>query len=364
MNALQIGLAVLGALLLLAVLLHGLWTTRQQRPRIWRSDSAAGHGAGSPVPMPSGADADPLDNERIEPTLDTPSAVLAERAEPAWASPLHERRAALDPLIDAIAPLALDSVVSGDAVLAAMPGSRRVGSKPFFVEGLHAEDGQWETVRSGQRYSALQLGVQLANRAGALNDIEFSEFVVQAQAVADALGATPEFPEMRDEVARARELDQFASAHDALLTLQLRARRAAWSPGYVAQHAAALGFVAGALPGRMVLPSPHPGAAPWVGLQFDTQAALADDPEQTALVRVDLSLEVTHVPRGDGAYPRLCEAAQQLAQRMDGALTDERGQPLPAEALTRIGADLETLYDALDARDLAAGSVLARRLFS
>ena len=29
-----------------------------------------------------------------------------------------------------------------------------------------------------------------------------------------------------------------------------------------------------------------------------------------------------------------------------------------------IGYELETLYDTLDARDLASGSVLARRLFS
>jgi hypothetical protein len=52
------------------------------------------------------------------------------------------------------------------------------------------------------------------------------------------MGGAPEFPEMLDEVARARELDQFASAHDAQLGFTLRARSAAWSPGYVQQHAA------------------------------------------------------------------------------------------------------------------------------
>jgi hypothetical protein len=34
------------------------------------------------------------------------------------------------------------------------------------------------------------------------------------------------------------------------------------------------------------------------------------------------------------------------------------------ESLDAIGADLEMLYDTLDARDLAAGSPQARRLFS
>jgi len=32
--------------------------------------------------------------------------------------------------------------------------------------------------------------------------------------------------------------------------------------------------------------------------------------------------------------------------------------------MDQIGADLESLYDALDARDLSAGSAQARRLFS
>jgi hypothetical protein len=58
------------------------------------------------------------------------------------------------------------------------------------------------------------------------------------------------------------------------------------------------------------------------------------------------------------------EVARALAHSMDGALTDDQGRQLPEMALDRIGTDLEGLYTALEARDLAAGSLLARRLFS
>jgi len=129
-----------------------------------------------------------------------------------------------------------------------MPATRRAGSKPFAIEGVNAATGQWETPHAGQRYCAFQAGVQMANRTGALNEIEFSEFVVKAQAFADAINAAPDFPDMLQEVARARELDQFASDHDAQLMFMLRARQAAWSPGYVQQNAARLGFVPGAMP--------------------------------------------------------------------------------------------------------------------
>ncbi len=67
---------------------------------------------------------------------------------------------------------------------------------------------------------------------------------------------------MLHEVFRSRELDQFASQHDAQLNFMLRPTRAAWSPGYIAQHAGALGFVPAAMPGRMVLPAAEPGLPP------------------------------------------------------------------------------------------------------
>jgi ZipA, C-terminal FtsZ-binding domain len=254
--------------------------------------------------------------------------------------------------------------VAGELALAVLPATRRAGSKPFAVEGYNRLTNQWEIPTPGQRYSAFHAGVQLANRTGALNDIEYSEFVVKAQAFADAVGGTPEFPEMMDEVARARELDQFASSHDAQLGFTIRARATAWSPGYVQQHAARQGLVPGVIPGRLVLPAAEQGLPPVLGLAFDTQAALADDPEQSALRSITLSLDVPQVARTEQPFLRMRDLAVALAASMDGLITDDQGNVIRAEALDAIGADLEQLYDTLEARDLSAGSLQARRLFS
>jgi hypothetical protein len=374
MSTLQVSLAIIGGLVLVGVVVYNAWVTRRNLPRTAGDLGSEPGAAGNSVPAASvfppvspGADED----GRIDPVLD--EEVLARpvhlsdlghlnSAAPASSSP--DKRPTLDALIDVIAPLALEAEVSGDAVLAALPGTRRVGSKPFAVECQSALSNDWEAPRLGQRYHALQAGVQLANRAGALNDIEFSEFVVKAQAFADTLGATPDFPDMRAEVARARELDAFASGHDAQLGFTLRARRAAWSPGYVTQHATQQGFLAGSLPGRMVLPGSSAGQAPILSLAFDPQAAMAEDPEQSALRELALSLEITHVPRSEQPFVRMRQAAAALAEAMDGVVTDDAGQPLSTEALDQIGADLEVLYDALDGRELSAGSAQARRLFS
>ena len=363
MSSLTVALAILGGLVLAAVIGYNAWMSRRNAPR--QPDAT------QPAPLEASPPSDGSEpvlhidphsvpgNERHEPLFDPDLPAPA-----ALAPPTGDRRGGLDPLIDVIAPVSLDGLASGDAALAAMPATRRAGSKPVAIEGLNEYTGEWEQPAPGQRYGAFQVGVQLANRTGALNEIEYSEFVVKAQAFADAVNGAPEFPEMLDEVGRARELDQFASSHDAQLGFVLRALHAAWSPGYVQQNAARHGFVAGMIPGRMVLPTGEPGMPAILGLSFDTQAALADDPAQSAIRELTLSLDVPQVERGERPFARMREVAAALAREMDGVVTDSDGQLLRDETMDVIGADLEQLYDTLDSRDLAAGSPLARRLFS
>jgi hypothetical protein len=350
MSTLQISLAIAGAAVLVVVVAHGAWTSRKNRPRQATQPAPAS----GETTTDTSTDGDTL--ERQDPAFDGSLEALTTLTS-------IEKKAALDGLIDVIAPIAIEGQVSGEAALSAMPATRRVGSKPFAVEGLSIETGEWETPAAGQRYSAFQAGVQLANRTGALNQIEYSEFVMKAQAFADAVNGEPEFKEMHEEVARARELDQFASEHDAQLSFTLRAATIAWSPGYVQQNAARHGFVAGAIPGRMVLPGAQ-AQAPILVLSFDSQAAMADDPEQTALRELTMSLDVPQVSRSEKPFELMCKAALALASAMDGALMDDNGNRIRVESMQVINADLEKLYDTLDARELSAGSPLGRRLFS
>ena len=354
MSNLQIGLAIAGGLVLAGVVAHSAWSARKNQPKLPTPEA--------PLDQPPVHNASDTFAERQEPSFDSDSE-LGSLSNLASLMAI-DKKPGLDALIDVIAPVALESDVSGEAALSAMPATRRAGSKPFGVEGLNSATTGWELPAANQRYSAFQCGVQLANRLGALNQIEYSEFVMKTQAFADAIGGEPEFPEMGDEVARARELDQFASAHDAQLSFTLRALSTAWSPGYVAQNAARLGFVAGSIPGRLVLPATERGGAPLLGLAFDTQAAMAEDPEQTALREVTLSLDVPQVPRAEQPFVRMRESAAALAASMGGVVMDDNGNVIEPEAMDVIGSELEQLYDTLDERDLSAGSVLARRLFS
>jgi hypothetical protein len=57
-------------------------------------------------------------------------------------------------------------------------------------------------------------------------------------------------------------------------------------------------------------------------------------------------------------------SAQALSLGMDAAIVDDAALPLSPQGFAAIGTELGQLYATLEARDLAAGSAAARRLFS
>jgi hypothetical protein len=302
-----------------------------------------------------------------EPTLGGASAADAASSSVMTSPPpprLRKPSARLDALVDAIAPLRVEAPVTAELALAHLPPTRRAGSKPFMIEGLNAESGEWEPPTIGQRYGEFQAGVQLANRAGALNEIEYSEFAQKVEAYAESIGAMADLPDMLDVVARARELDHFAVQHDAQLAVRLAARGAAWSVGYLVQQAGLRGFVPGAVPGRLVRPSATEGAPPLLTLAFDAQAALADEPERAIVRDATLAFDVPQTEREADPFALWQSSAQALSRDLDAAIVDDNGQPITEAGFAQIGAELGRLYDALQARELAAGSAAARRLFS
>ena len=380
------GLAIVGGVVLLGVLANGLYQARKASPRqadevdpgsrvdpqlgglqtgglqtgglhTGAPQAGAGQGGGAGSSLDH---TDPGLGGRSAEQTDFDPTALALGQRPA----APRKTARLDPLIDAIATLALEAPVTGEQALLHLPPTRRAGTKPFLIEGLNRDTGDWELPAAGQRYGEFQAGVQMANRSGALNQIEYSEFVQKLQGFADGVGAMAELPDMQDVVARARELDGFAGDHDAQLSLTLRANAAAWSVGYLQQIAGRHGFIPGALPGRLVMPGADDASPPVLVLQFDPQVALADDPAAASVRQVQLSLDVPQTPEAAEPFPAWHQAARLLAADMDAAIIDDSGRPITLHAFASIGNDLATLYAALASRDLAAGSPAARRLFS
>src|SRR6218665_3137517 len=122
MSTWKVSLSILGAVVLALIVAYNAWTTRRHTPR--RAQDEA-HGGRPPPGFAATPPAAPLG----APAADAEAA----RQWPVPALP-PERRYGLDPLTDVIAPLQPEHPVSGAAALAALPPTRRAGSKPFAIE--------------------------------------------------------------------------------------------------------------------------------------------------------------------------------------------------------------------------------------
>lgn len=364
MSSLMIALGSLGGVVLAGIIAHGAWAARRAGPRrAEREPARSGSDAAEPrEPV--------MDGARLSSPSDDPGGIEPTGLDAAPPEPGDTRRPRrrivlrVDPLIDAVATLRLEAPVFGMTVLPHLPASRRAGGKPFMIEGLNTGTSEWEAPTSAGSYSEFQAGLQLANRTGALNEIEYSEFVQKVQTFAEAIGAMADFPDMLEAVAGARELDRFASDHDAQLAVHLQARRSPWSVGYIQQRAGHHGFVAGVVPGRLVMPAVEEGAPPVLTLTFDPKAALADDPDQAAVRDLTLAFDVPQTDPGAAPFAAWQASAQALAEDLDALIVDDAGRPLAPEGFAGIDGQLGQVYAQLAAREIAAGSSTARRLFS
>ncbi|WP_197357758.1 cell division protein ZipA C-terminal FtsZ-binding domain-containing protein, partial [Ralstonia pseudosolanacearum] len=272
----------------------------------------------------------------------------------------------IDPLIDCIVPLHPDREVSGDRLLPAMSKLRRAGTKQIHVEGLNPVANAWETIRAGQRYLDLQVAVQLANRTGPLNALEFSEFINAIDPLCEAADATPELPEMNETLSNARELDAFASECDVQLGVSVISDGAPWSAAYVQTVATQDGLVLSRDGTRFT--RFHGGTdgvqRALFTLQFVDTNFLRDDLTAKGGRQITLLLDVPLAEEVAKPFKQICEYAYTLSQRMGAQVVDDNLRPLTEQSFIAIQKHLRVLYDKLEARGLPAGSSAAVRLFS
>ena len=274
--------------------------------------------------------------------------------------------AVIDPLIDCIVPMHLEGKTSGDRILPLTGRLRRAGTKPIHIEGLLAESNAWEPVTAGHQYEDLQVSVQLANRSGPLNALEFSEFASAVHTLAEALEASVDLPDMAETVANARELDGFAAGNDVQLGVNVISDGAPWSAAYVQNVATQDGLVLSRDGTKFTRYQANGDGVqrPLFTLQFGDTNFLRDDLTVKGGSQITLLLDVPLACRTTKPFKTVCEYGYSLAQRMGAQLVDDNMRPLTEPSFIAIFTQLETLYDKLEARGLPAGSPVAMRLFS
>ncbi|RQS13988.1 cell division protein ZipA C-terminal FtsZ-binding domain-containing protein [Burkholderia sp. Bp8998] len=269
--------------------------------------------------------------------------------------------AIVDRRIDCIVPIRLGAPMPGDKILPAAQRLRRAGSKPVHIEGK-PEGGQWELLQNGVRYEELRAAAQLANRSGALNELEFSEFVTGVQQFADAIDGAPEFPDMMETVAMARELDGFAAQCDAQLSINVMSDGAPWSANYVQAVASQDGLLLSRDGTRFVKLDAKQN--PVFMLQFGDTNFLRDDLTYKGGNMITLVLDVPVAEEDILPFRLMCDYAKSLSERIGARVVDDSRRPLPESTLVAIDQQLMKLYAKLEEAGIPAGSPVTRRLFS
>ena len=266
---------------------------------------------------------------------------------------------AIDDEIHAIVTLEPESLLSGERAWSLLHAFRHAGRQPVMLVGVRGD--LQEPIRAGQRYEAVLVAVQLANRSGPLNEIEWSEFVAALQHVCEQIPASCEIPEMRETTARARALDAQCVPLDAQIGINLASTHKGWPGGHVATLARDHGLILRP-DGRFHALDEH-GMTLFVLQNGDGGAFRADTLETQLTSRLTLLLDVPRAPQGQKPFERLVGLAQVLATALDAAIVDDESHTLAPAALASIGRQIEPVYEKLAAAGMPAGSPRALALF-
>jgi FtsZ-interacting cell division protein ZipA len=368
MTDLQASLIGIGSAIVVGVISYNKWQEYKAKKTVERAFPSTP----DDVLMNSDRDAGTIAGERHEPSFvqehsdatdaaapdSTGHAQQATRqhsSEPAGLPPIQQaKELPIDELIDCIIPLGLEGPLRGEKVLSMLQSLRHVGNKPVHFIG-QTGNGGWEPIAYGGVYSALQAGVQLANRSHALNELEYSELVMRLRQVADDLGAESDVPDMNKVMTAARELHQFVSDYSAQLSVNVQSNGAPWE---ISTLLAALGRQGFDLrpDGRLVMPDGDSG----VLFSLSTNATMAA--ETTS--RLTLLLDVPCVEPSLDGFGAMIACAKSLAARLDGTVVDDSNQALSDAALAEIAAQLNAFYGDMETAEIPAGSTRAIRLFS
>ena len=355
MSDLQIGLILLGVVLILLVLLFNWWQDRRVRKQMQEQ----------------------FPEREEDPLLGgTPPPLAAMRREPGLGSvaePAHETRAngdavqdasgsdddpaEADPTTEVVIDISFAQPVPSEQLHAATHGLKRVGSKPVRLFAEKEGGGHRARLRPGESYVSMQLAVLLANRNGPLSEIEWSELWTAAQSLTERFEGSMEGPEIKEVVQRAQRLDAICAELDAMVGLALQLP-GALSVAEVGQALEEVGFLR------------HGPQLAWMselGIPRFTalfNGRLPGEVQSAGVDRIELVLDLPNSPADDQAFSRMASVGRHLAANLDAQLLDDQGRPVADGADQAIDVQLHERYRQLEAAGFVAGEYRTARLFS
>ena len=220
------------------------------------------------------------------------------------------------------------------------------------------EAGTWTRIAPGDpaAYGAFRAALQLVSREGVVSEGKLIEFRSEVENLAATLGASSIAPEMKQAMDRARELDQFCADTDIQIVLNLVPAAGSEFPDPRLDAAITATGLERLADGQHALRDAQ-------GRLLYTVFTVAGE-RQGEVAKLAFLLDVPRAPEVRRAYESMVRFARQLSAGLGGSLIDDNGRPLDEQALAAIGAELDSVRQALEGRGLPPGGPLALRMFS
>jgi len=353
MSDLQIGLLMLGVLVVAGVLAFNWYQERQFRRRAEQT-FAGGHDdilferratvAAAAAPL------DPLEGPRIEPRI-TPQMNAPGADGLAGGLPLQPGLP--QPEIDYIVEIRAGEIIPAEQLTQLRRTLATLGRIINF-SGFDFRSKSWQPLAlEGARYTSVRAALQLVDRSGPVNGEHLQRFGDAVRAAAREMAAIAELPEFAPALEQATNLDRLYADVDVVVGINVVART-----GQVF-HGTKIRTLAEAA-GLQLQPD---GVFHCLD---DRGGALFSLDKIGSLTTPDITflLDVPRVSDGLRAFDRMVAMSRSFADSLDGMLADDNRVPLNDAGLDKIRAQLRAIYGAMEQHGIHAGEPLALRLFS
>jgi len=375
MSDLQIGLAVLGVLLVAAVVAFNWWQERQFRQRGEdafpgrHDDVLLGHSATRSPPATSAPQqGHTLDEPRIEPSME-PSMeprldIASGVATPASAGAAKFTSGALPQAeIDYITEIRAGEFIAVEKLARMQQGLPGLSRRIHFG-GLNYQTKSWEVLMPDDaRYTSVRVALQLVDRSGPVNDQQLREFGEAVRNVASDVAAIAELPDFMPALGQAVALDEFCADVDVLVGISVIANTGQVFHGTKIRALAEAAGLQLQATGVFHCHDEQGGALFSLDNQ-ESEPFLIDRVRNITTPGITFLLDVPRVANGLRVFDRMVAMSRSFADSLDGTLADDNRALLNDSGLDRIRTQLRAIYAAMVQRGIEAGSPLALRLFS
>lgn len=373
---LQLGLVCAGGAAVVALIGYNLWQERRARKhaeqlfRPSERDALLDAELVEAIPPAPGGRMEPttfvtsFENSSGQDDID-----MAPRVQPTARARTAATRAAQPVLpadsqaIDCVVTVEAPAGIAAASLFTAQQALLAGFSKPLRWFGWDDSANQWTELdaRSPGNLNRATAALQLADRRGAVSDVDLMRFYDQMQRLCDQFLAVPRLPARNEVLERANELDHFCSDVDIQIAINVAAKEGSFPGTKIRGLAEAAGMIL--LADGAYHAQDEEGRTLYTLSNQEAASFSAEQLRNLYTTGVTVALDVPRAPDPVASFDKMVSFAQKLSAALNGVLVDDNRVLLSERSISLIRGQIAQFDQQMERQGIPAGSEVALRLF-